>query len=141
MPHFTLIIDTVGMVLRNVDNTANFFTVPAFETGSWLYRPTRTRAKSPKLQPSCEGPYVVTRTDDVVYCLHHLIHTLNDPVTVTVTKFAVFTVVCKFPSVLCLHIWCGALERAFSYVGFLINVSSGLRSPSLDTFQSLLVSN
>jgi hypothetical protein len=34
----------------------------------WLYRPTRTKGKSPKLQSSWEGPYkVVTRINDVVY--------------------------------------------------------------------------
>jgi hypothetical protein len=34
----------------------------------WLFRPTRTRRKSPKLQSSWEGPYkVITRINDVVY--------------------------------------------------------------------------
>jgi hypothetical protein len=34
----------------------------------WLYRPTRTKGKSPKLQTSWEGPYkVFTRINDVVY--------------------------------------------------------------------------
>ena len=34
----------------------------------WLYRPTRRKGKSPKLQASWEGPYkVVTRINDVVY--------------------------------------------------------------------------
>jgi hypothetical protein len=34
----------------------------------WLYRPTRTRGRSPKLQSAWEGPYkVITRIDDVVY--------------------------------------------------------------------------
>jgi hypothetical protein len=34
----------------------------------WLYRPTRTKGKSPKIQSSWEGPYkVVTRINDVVY--------------------------------------------------------------------------
>jgi hypothetical protein len=34
----------------------------------WLYRPTRTRGKSPKLQSAWEGPYkVITRINDVVY--------------------------------------------------------------------------
>jgi hypothetical protein len=34
----------------------------------WLYRPTRTKGKSPKLQSSWDGPYkVVTRMNDVVY--------------------------------------------------------------------------
>jgi hypothetical protein len=34
----------------------------------WLYRPTRTKGKSPKLQSSWEGPYkLVTRINDVVY--------------------------------------------------------------------------
>jgi hypothetical protein len=34
----------------------------------WLYRPTRTKGKSPKLQSSWEGPYkIVTRINDVVY--------------------------------------------------------------------------
>jgi hypothetical protein len=34
----------------------------------WLYRPTRMKGKSPKLQPSWEGPYtIVTRINDVVY--------------------------------------------------------------------------
>jgi hypothetical protein len=34
----------------------------------WLYRSTRTKEKSPKLQSSWEGPYkVVTRINDVVY--------------------------------------------------------------------------
>ncbi|KDR23993.1 hypothetical protein L798_07932, partial [Zootermopsis nevadensis] len=34
----------------------------------WLYHPTRTKGKSPKLQTSWEGPYrVVTRINDVVY--------------------------------------------------------------------------
>jgi hypothetical protein len=41
-----------------------------FEEGDkvWLYRPTRTRGKLPKLQPSWEGPYkVITQINDVVY--------------------------------------------------------------------------
>jgi hypothetical protein len=34
----------------------------------WLYRPTCTKGKSPKLQSSWEGPYkVVNRINDVVY--------------------------------------------------------------------------
>jgi hypothetical protein len=34
----------------------------------WLYRPTQTKGKSPKLQPSWDGPYkIVTRINDVVY--------------------------------------------------------------------------
>jgi hypothetical protein len=34
----------------------------------WLYRPTRTKGKSPKLQSLWEGPYkVVNRINDVVY--------------------------------------------------------------------------
>jgi hypothetical protein len=34
----------------------------------WLYRPTRTKGKSPKLQSSWEGPYkIITRINDVVY--------------------------------------------------------------------------
>jgi hypothetical protein len=34
----------------------------------WLYRPTRTRGRSPKLQSAWEGPYkVITRIIDVVY--------------------------------------------------------------------------
>jgi hypothetical protein len=34
----------------------------------WLYRPTRTKGKSPKLQSSWDGPYkIVTRINDVVY--------------------------------------------------------------------------
>jgi anaerobic selenocysteine-containing dehydrogenase len=34
----------------------------------WLYSPTRTKGKSPKLQSSWDGPYmVVTRINDVVY--------------------------------------------------------------------------
>jgi hypothetical protein len=34
----------------------------------WLYRPTRTKGKSPKLQSSWKGPYkIVTRINDVVY--------------------------------------------------------------------------
>jgi hypothetical protein len=34
----------------------------------WLYRPTRTKGKSPKLQSSWEDPYkVVTRINNVVY--------------------------------------------------------------------------
>jgi hypothetical protein len=34
----------------------------------WLYRPTRTKGKSPKLQSPWEGPSrVVTRINDVVY--------------------------------------------------------------------------
>jgi hypothetical protein len=37
----------------------------------WLYRPTpRTRGKSPKLQPSLEGPCkVITRINDVICCI------------------------------------------------------------------------
>jgi hypothetical protein len=35
---------------------------------AWLYRPNRTKGKSPNLQSSWEGPYnVVTRINDVVY--------------------------------------------------------------------------
>jgi hypothetical protein len=34
----------------------------------WLYRPTHTKGKSPKLQSSWDGPYkVVTQINDVVY--------------------------------------------------------------------------
>jgi hypothetical protein len=34
----------------------------------WLYRPTRTRGRSPKLQSAWEGPYkVINRINDVVY--------------------------------------------------------------------------
>jgi hypothetical protein len=33
----------------------------------WLYRPTRMRGKSPKLQSCWEGPYVITRINDMVY--------------------------------------------------------------------------
>ena len=34
----------------------------------WLYRPLRTKGKSPKLQSSWEGPYtIITRINDVVY--------------------------------------------------------------------------
>jgi hypothetical protein len=34
----------------------------------WLYRPIRTKGKSPNLQSSWEGPYkVVNRINDVVY--------------------------------------------------------------------------
>jgi hypothetical protein len=34
----------------------------------WLYRPTRTKGKSPKHQSSWEGPYkIVIRINDVVY--------------------------------------------------------------------------
>jgi hypothetical protein len=34
----------------------------------WLYRPTRTKGKSPKLQSSWEGPYkVVNRINNVVH--------------------------------------------------------------------------
>jgi hypothetical protein len=34
----------------------------------WLYRPNRMKGKSPKLQPSWEGPYqVININNDVVY--------------------------------------------------------------------------
>jgi hypothetical protein len=34
----------------------------------WIYRPTRKKGKSPKLQSCWEGPYnVITRINDVVY--------------------------------------------------------------------------
>jgi hypothetical protein len=34
----------------------------------WLYCPTPTKGKSPKLQSLCDGPYkLVTRIKDVVY--------------------------------------------------------------------------
>jgi hypothetical protein len=34
----------------------------------WLYRPNRTKGKSPMLQPTWEGPYqVIIRINDVVY--------------------------------------------------------------------------
>jgi hypothetical protein len=34
----------------------------------WLYRPTRKKGKSPKLQPSCEDPYkVINRINNDVY--------------------------------------------------------------------------
>jgi hypothetical protein len=34
----------------------------------WLYRPTRKKVKSPKLQASWEGPYIITtRINDVIY--------------------------------------------------------------------------
>jgi hypothetical protein len=34
----------------------------------WLYRPTRTKGRSPKLQSSWDGPYkIVTRINDVLY--------------------------------------------------------------------------
>jgi hypothetical protein len=36
----------------------------------WLYRPTHTKGKSPKLQSSWEGLFeVVTRINDVVYSI------------------------------------------------------------------------
>ncbi|KAJ8915311.1 hypothetical protein NQ315_014819, partial [Exocentrus adspersus] len=41
-----------------------------FQVGEkvWLYNPKRTKGKSPKLQKSWEGPYIiVTRLNDVVY--------------------------------------------------------------------------
>jgi hypothetical protein len=34
---------------------------------AWLYRPTRTKEKSPEPQSSWEGPYKITRMNDVVY--------------------------------------------------------------------------
>jgi hypothetical protein len=35
---------------------------------AWLYRPTRKKWKSPKLQSTLEGPYnIITRINDVVY--------------------------------------------------------------------------
>jgi hypothetical protein len=38
----------------------------------WLYCPTRTKGKSPKLQSSWEVPYkVVTQINDVVYRIHN----------------------------------------------------------------------
>jgi hypothetical protein len=34
----------------------------------WLYRPTRRKGKSPKLQTCWEGPYnIITRMNDVIY--------------------------------------------------------------------------
>jgi hypothetical protein len=34
----------------------------------WLYRPTRTKGRSPKLQSSLEGPYkIIKRINDMVY--------------------------------------------------------------------------
>lgn len=33
----------------------------------WLYRPTRTKGKSPKLLRSWEGPYIITRINEVTY--------------------------------------------------------------------------
>jgi hypothetical protein len=45
----------------------------------WLYRPTRTRGRSPKLQPAWEGPYkVITRINVVVHSL--LSSELDSPV-------------------------------------------------------------
>jgi hypothetical protein len=39
----------------------------------WLYRPTRTTGKSPKLQPSWQGPYkVITHINDVVFHIPRL---------------------------------------------------------------------
>jgi hypothetical protein len=39
----------------------------------WLYHPTRTRGRSPKLQSAWEGPYkVITRINDVVYRIQRL---------------------------------------------------------------------
>jgi hypothetical protein len=40
-----------------------------FQAGDrvWLYRPTRKKGKSPKLQTCWEGPYNITRINDVVY--------------------------------------------------------------------------
>jgi hypothetical protein len=40
-----------------------------FQEGDvWLYLPTQTRGRSPKLQSAWEGPYkVITRINDVVY--------------------------------------------------------------------------
>jgi hypothetical protein len=36
----------------------------------WLYHPTRKRGKSPKLQASWEGLYIIiTRINDVIYCI------------------------------------------------------------------------
>jgi hypothetical protein len=49
------------------DQLAN---LAGFQEGDkvWLYRPTRKKVKSPKLQASWEGPYIIiTRVNDVIY--------------------------------------------------------------------------
>jgi len=40
-----------------------------FQVGDrvWLYRPTRKRGKSPKLETCWEGPYIITRINDAIY--------------------------------------------------------------------------
>jgi hypothetical protein len=62
--HLKLVSDRIKTRYDRLANCA------AYDVGDkvWLYRPTRTKRKSPKLQSSCEGPYkVVNRINDVVY--------------------------------------------------------------------------
>ncbi|KAJ8912198.1 hypothetical protein NQ315_003802 [Exocentrus adspersus] len=54
-----------------------------FQVGKrvWLYNPKRTKGKSPKLQKSWEGPYIiVTWLNDVVYRIQKNPHA-NEGVT------------------------------------------------------------
>jgi hypothetical protein len=63
------------------DKLANF---AGYHEGDrvWLYRPTLTKGKSPKLQSSWEGPYkVVVGLNDVVYRIQRiLVATSEDPI-------------------------------------------------------------
>jgi hypothetical protein len=54
---------------------------------AWLYRPTRTRGRSPKLQAAWEGPYkVITRINYVVYRIQR--HPLSKIMVVQLDRLA-----------------------------------------------------
>jgi hypothetical protein len=62
--YLKLASDQVKTRYSKLDNSAGYHEGDRV----WLYRPTRTKGKSPKLQSSWEGPYnVVTRINDVIY--------------------------------------------------------------------------
>jgi hypothetical protein len=62
--HLTVASDRMKARYDRLANSAGFQECERV----WLYRSTRTRGRSPKLQSAWEGPYkVITRINDVVY--------------------------------------------------------------------------
>jgi hypothetical protein len=62
--HLNLANDKMRTCYDHLANSANYKEGDQFR----LHRPTSTKWKSPKLQPSWEGPHrIVTQTNDVVY--------------------------------------------------------------------------
>jgi hypothetical protein len=61
--HLKVVSDRMKARYDQLANSAGF------QAGDrvWLYRPTQKKGKSPKLQACWEGPYNITRINDVVY--------------------------------------------------------------------------